>query len=39
MLAICSNCGFLIVFVCLSFWYWGLGVNVFVSVSEFTYIL
>ena len=39
LLAICSFCGCLIVFVCLYLWWWGLDVYLTVSVPEFTYSL
>ena len=39
LLAICSFCGCLIVFVCLYLWCWGLDVDLTVSVPEFTYSL
>ena len=34
MLAICSFCSCLIVFICLSLWCWGLDEALIVSVSE-----
>ena len=37
LLAICSFCGWLIVFDCLYLWCWGLDVDLTVSVPEFTY--
>ena len=39
MLAICSCCGCLIVFVCISLLYLGLNVDLIVSVPKFTYLL
>ena len=39
LLAICSFCGCLIVFVCLYVWCWGVDVDLIVSVPEFTFIL
>ena len=41
MLAVCSFCGYIIVFVCLSIWRQGLDVDliVHVSVPEFSYLL
>ena len=39
LLAICSFCGCLIVFFCLFLWFWGLDVDLTVSVPEFTYSL
>ena len=39
LLAVCSFCGCLIVFVCLYLWCWGLDMDLTVSVPEFTYSL
>ena len=39
LLAICSFCGCLIVFVCLYLWCWELDVDLTVPISEFTYSL
>ena len=39
LLAICSFCGCLIIFVCLSLWCWGLDVDLVVSVPECIYLL
>ena len=38
MLAVCSFYGCFIVFVCLSLWCWGLGVDLIVSVPDFSYL-
>ena len=37
-LPLCSLCGGLIVFVCVSLWCWGLEVDLSLSVPEFTYL-
>ena len=37
--AICSFYGFLIVFIYLVLWCWGLDADLIVSVSEFTYLV